>query len=133
MPYARRVQEGDLCSVRSDEGGFVVAKVLKLEEGIVHIRVYAKKYAERPTVVAGEELTLGTVFDEDFGLGHLPLDADAFAKWDPKIIRHTAIEPEELEGYEIWREAEDEGTGGVWGGPEREGIGTKLKRLFRRD
>jgi hypothetical protein len=127
------VQEGDLCSVRSGEGGgYVVAKVLRLEEGVVHVRVYAKKYAERPAEVADEDLYLGTVFDDDFGLGHLPLDAAAFEAWEPVLIRHTTVEPEELEGYEMWREAEDEGAGGVWGRDEREGLGAKLRRLFGR-
>jgi hypothetical protein len=128
----RAVQEGDLCSVRGGDKGFVVAKVLKLEEGIVHLRVYAKKYAERPREAADEERHLGTVFDDDFGLGHLPLDAGAFEAWEPELIRRSSVEPEELEGYEMWREAEDGGAGGVWGRDEREGLGSKLKRLFRR-
>jgi hypothetical protein len=72
------MREGDLSSVRGGESGYVVAKILKLEEGVVHIRTYAKTYPERPSEVPDEDLYLGTVFDEEFGLGHLPLDADAF-------------------------------------------------------
>ena len=127
------MQEGDLCSFRSGDGSYAVAKVLKLESGVVHVRVYAKKYAERPAEMPDEDLYLGTVFDDDFGLGHLPLDAETFEKWEPELIRHTAVEPEELEGYEIWRDAEDEGAGGVWGGAERQGIGAALRRLLRRN
>lgn len=127
------MQEGDLCSVRSGEDDYIVAKILKLEPGVVHVRTYAKKYPERPTEVPDEDLYLGTVFDDHFGLGHLPLDADAFEHWKPELIRHTEVEPEELEGYEMWREAANEGSGGVWGGPEtRQGVLTKLMRLFRR-
>jgi hypothetical protein len=128
------VEEGDLCSVRSGDGEYVVAKILKLEEGATHVRVYAKTYEKRPTEVPDEDLYLGTVFDDDFGLGHLPLDADAFEHWEPQVIRHTELEPEELEGYEMWRDAEDEGAGGVWGRPEpRRGPVAKLKRLLERD
>ncbi|TML31485.1 MAG: hypothetical protein E6G24_11795 [Actinobacteria bacterium] len=128
------MEEGDLCSVRSGEGTYSVAKILKLDEGVTHVRVYAKTYEERPTEVPNEELYLGTVFDDDFGLGHLPLDAGEFEHWEPQVIRHTEVEPEELEGYEMWRDAEDEGAGGVWGRPEpRRGPMAKLKRLLKRD
>ena len=130
------MREGDLCSVRSGDDRFGVVKILKLGDGVVHVRVYAKTYPDRPQEVADDELYLGTVHDEEFGLGHLPLDATTFAKWEPEVIRGTTLEAEELEGYEIWREAEDEGAGGVWGTtdlPEREGRIAKAKRLFRRD
>ncbi len=130
------MREADLCSVRSGAGDYVVAKILKLEEGVVHVRVYANRYAERPRDVADGELRLGTVHDEEFGLGHLPLDAGAFEEWEPEVMRHTTLDPEELEGYQIWREAENEGSGGVWGRPEpdqRESPMTKLKRFFQRN
>ncbi|HEY2940422.1 MAG TPA: hypothetical protein VGJ27_11465 [Gaiellaceae bacterium] len=126
------MREGDLCSVRSGDDRFGVVKILKLENGVGHVRVYAKTYAERPREVADDELRLGTVHDLEFGLGHLPLDASTFEKWEPAVIRGTTLEPEELEGYEIWREAEDEGAGGVWGRPEEESLLVKLKRLFTR-
>jgi hypothetical protein len=55
-------------------------------------------------------------------------------QWEPELIRHTTVDPQEFEGYEIWCEAEDEGAGGVWGGPEKpKGVAAKLKRLFRRN
>jgi hypothetical protein len=93
-----------------------------------------KTYPERPSEVPDEDLYLGTVFDEEFGLGHLPLDADAFEQWEPQVIRHTELQPDELEGYEIWRDAEDEGQGGVWGRPgPRQGLLVRFRRLFRRE
>jgi hypothetical protein len=75
------MQEGDLCSIRHGERGYAVAKILKLEPRVVHVRVYAKVYDERPQEVDDDELSLGTVFDDEFSLGHLPYDADAFAGW----------------------------------------------------
>jgi hypothetical protein len=129
------VREGDLCSVRSSDDRYAVVKILKLEDDVVHVRVYAKTYADRPRAVADEDLHLGAVHDEEFGLGHLPLDAAAFEKWEPEVIRSTTVDAGELEGYQIWREAEDEGAGGVWGtteDPEREGLIAKITRLFRR-
>jgi hypothetical protein len=57
-------------------------------------------------------LSLGTVHDEDgFGIGHLPLSARNFAHWEPMIIGHEEVSPEELEGYNLWKES----GGGVWG------------------
>ena len=99
------------------------------------MRLYAKRYDERPQDVADEELTLGTIHDEEFGLGHLPLDASAFESWKPELIRHTAVDPEELEGYVMWRQAEDEGTGGVWGRSESgfdAGLLASVACLFKR-
>jgi hypothetical protein len=126
------VEEGDLYSVRSGDGRYSVAKILKLEEGVVHLRIYANRYPERPLEVRDEDLTLGTVFDEEFGLGHLPFDAAAFETWEPQLLRHGTVEEEELEGYQMWREAEDEGAGGVWGRDENGGLLGRLRRLFRR-
>src|SRR5256885_915457 len=51
------MEEGDLCSVRSGEGTYSVAKILKLEGGVTHVRVYAETYEERPP--AGLEYSSG--------------------------------------------------------------------------
>src|SRR5947208_4709001 len=128
------MEEGDLCSVRSGEGTYSVAKILKLDEDVTHVRVYAKTYEERPTEVPNEELYLGTVFDDDFGLGHLPLDAGEFEHWEPQVIRHTEVEAEEFEGYDMWRDAEDEDAGGVWGRHEpRKSLLAKMLNVLRRN
>jgi hypothetical protein len=109
------MQEGDLCTFAAGDGTFRVAKVLKLEEGVVHVRVYANSFDEQPADVDTSVLTLGSVFeDENFGLGHVPLASKDFAAWQPELIRNDPVQPEELEGYEIWREAADEGSAGVW-------------------
>ena len=101
----------------------------------MHVRLYAKRYGERPQDVADDELTLGTIHDEQFGLGHLPLDAAAFELSKPELIRHAAVDHEELEGYLTWRGDEDEEAGGVWGRSEsRYGAGllARVARLFKR-
>jgi hypothetical protein len=103
---------GDICSIESGSGGFGIVKILDLEPGTVHIRLYKEKFASKPDLIDATGLSLGTVHDEDgFGIGHLPLSARNFAHWEPMIIGHEEISPEELEGYNLWKES----GGGVWG------------------
>ncbi len=115
------MREGDLCSIDSGDGSYGVVKILKLEDGIAHLRLYANSYEQRPTEVDPASLTLGTIHDESFGLGHMPVAEEEFlATWRPEVVGHTELEPDELEGYEIWRGAAEEGEAGVWGGVEPE-------------
>lgn len=87
-------------------------KVLKVEEEIVHIRLYKNKCEEVPARIDSSSLELGTIHDKDgFGIGHLPISYETFASWGPQFLQHTLVEPEELEGYEAWKESQ----GGVWG------------------
>jgi len=87
-------------------------KVLKVEEEIVHVRLYKNKQQEIPPRIEPGSLQLGTIHDKDgFGIGHLPLSYETFASWQPQFLQHTLLEAEELEGYEAWKESQ----GGVWG------------------
>ena len=77
---------GDICSIENGSGGFGIVKILALEPGAVHIRLYKEKFASRPDFIDATGLSLGTVHDEDgFGIGHLPLSARNFAQWEPMI------------------------------------------------
>jgi hypothetical protein len=127
------MQDGDLCSIATGDGTFRVAKVLKLEEGVVHVRVYVNSFDERPTEVDTSVLALGSVFEDDFGLGHVPLASTDFAAWLPEVIRNDPVLPEELEGYAIWREAADEGTAGVWSWEsDKPTLGERIRRFLGR-
>ena len=97
-----------ICSKRP----YSVLKVLKAEEGIIHIRLYKNKYGEIPAKIAPDSLELGSINDkDDFGVGHLPISQEMFASWKPQFLQHTLLEQEELEGYEEWKKSH----GGVWG------------------
>jgi hypothetical protein len=108
-------------SVVPIEGGLYVTcsknpygflKVLKVEEEIVHVRLYKNKHEKIPARIDPGSLELGTINDKDgFGIGHLPISYEMFASWQPQFLQHTLVEPEELEGYEAWKESQ----GGVWG------------------
>ena len=130
-----KFREGDLCSVESGDGTYGVVKILKLELEIVHIRLYRNKFEERPRAIDPATLELGTIYDDSFGIGHLPLGAREFDAWAPRVLAHAAVEAEELEGYEMWREAADGGEGGVFGAPaappEAPGSDSRFARLRR--
>jgi hypothetical protein len=99
-------ESGELYSVDATGWGIRVAKVLAAEPGAVHIRLYKEHWPARPTAINARELTLGKPKDPDgFGVGHLPLRDDTFTAWGPVLIGREAVTNEELEGYQMWKEA----------------------------
>lgn len=104
--------EGGVYSIASGDGKFGVVKILKLEPGIVHVRVYKNKFESRPTTIKVEELSLGSIKDKDgFGMGHVPISEKDFSGWKAVLLTKTEVKDDELEGYKLWKEA----NGGVFG------------------
>jgi hypothetical protein len=109
---ANSMTEGGIYSIDNGDSKFGVVKILKLEPGIVHVRVYKNKFASRPSTIKVDELSLGSVKDKDgFGMGHLPISENDFKGWKAVLLLKTEVRPEELEGYKLWKEA----GGGVFG------------------
>lgn len=105
--------EGAYYSIADGEE-FSVAKVLKLEPDKVHVRIYQQHFAERPRSIDPNVLTLGlgTILDRDnLGLGHLPLRLETFMRHEPLFLTYVEVQPNELNGYNLWKETAD---GGVW-------------------
>jgi hypothetical protein len=97
---------GGVYSVESGDGDFGVVKVLVVDDKGVHLRVYKNKYPTRPTAVDLKTLSLGSLNDPDgFGMGHLPLSREGFAEWKPALITKDEVRKDELDGYEMWKEA----------------------------
>jgi hypothetical protein len=94
---------GDLCSVELEEGEYRVVKILAKGDGIVHVRLYADRFVERPFQIDPGQLDQGAT-DKYFGIRHLPVSAENFATWRPGVVGHETARAEELEGYEIWQE-----------------------------
>ncbi|HJN19137.1 MAG TPA: hypothetical protein QGH10_26835 [Armatimonadota bacterium] len=91
------------------DGGFSLVKILVLDDEAVHVRLYRESYATRPTEVDPAELDYGG--DEasgSFGVGHVPVERKGFDAWEPELVMETTVEPEELEGYNIWKESGEE-------------------------
>jgi hypothetical protein len=124
------VHDGDLCSV-VDNDMFRVAKVLRVGASAVHVRLYAERFLTRPVALKPGELTLGSVQDQVFGIGHLPLARDEFERWEPIVFAHEPVAPDELEGYDLWAEAAAEGAG-LWGGASERSFADRLRSLFGR-
>ncbi len=109
------IVEGGIYSIESGER-FGIVKILKLEPGIVHLRVYKNKFASRPTSINVEDLSLGRFkpgsTDKDgFGIGHMPIRERDFRGWKPVLLTKTQVTESELEGYKMWKES----GGGVFG------------------
>lgn len=94
-----------------DGDEFAIAKVLKIDPEIVHVRIYKQHFSQRPRAIDPARLTLGTIDDDDgFGMGHLPLRTQTFAEREPVFITHLPVSEHELQGYSMWKDA----GGGVW-------------------
>jgi hypothetical protein len=101
---------GDLVSVVTNDGGFGVIKVLAVDEGGVHARLYMQRFYRRPRAGDLGKLStapFGPAHANPFSIGHMPLSHSSFIGWQPEVItRGSAVEEEELEGYRMWQEAE---------------------------
>ena len=87
---------------------FSIAKVLKLEPEIVHVRIYKQHFQQRPRAIDPATITLGTIHDKDgFGMGHLPLRLLTFMDREPIFLTHAQVLPNELNGYNLWKETAD--------------------------
>jgi hypothetical protein len=94
---------GDICSIKRDDSGFGVIKVLVVDQHVFHIRKYKNRFADRPHEVDTKRLSVGAVHDPDgFGVSHLPISATGFGSWMPARICSSDVTPEELEGYYGW-------------------------------
>ena len=101
----KALKAGAICSVDNGDGKFGIVKILVIDSGITHIRIYKNKYNQRPVSIDSVTLSLGSIYDtDDCGIGHTPIDRKAFEDLNPEVIRYEEISEEELEGYQMWKE-----------------------------
>ncbi len=106
--------------LRLDDGTYAIKKVIAVDRAAIHVRMYSNRYAEAPTTVPeGLELIgLGPDFLEretrheplqvplNLGIGHYPQSRASFhGTTGLAFLGVEPVTPDELEGYEIWREA----------------------------
>jgi hypothetical protein len=97
------LEPGDICSIKRDDSGFGVIKILVVDQHVFHICKYKNRFKERPFDVDVKRLSVGTIQDLDgFGTAHLPISATGFGSWMPARICRQDVTPEELEGYYGW-------------------------------
>lgn len=96
-----RYVEGGLYSVSADNGRFAVVKILKIDDGGVHLRMYSNTFAQRPSNVDTSTLYMAGVDHkptEHLGMGHAPLSHASFQTWGAAFIKREPVRDEELEG-----------------------------------
>jgi hypothetical protein len=84
-----------------------VLKVLKLDEGGVHVEVFSNHYDKPPSIVSESTLYIAGLkakTGESMGMGHVPLSRKTFDSWKPIFFQQSSVKDEELDGYRYWLE-----------------------------
>lgn len=105
-----KYEPGGIYTVWS-QGGYRAVKVLAVDTGGIHIRLYANRWTERPTAIDPAELTMNSEKDGSRAVGHMPLVRKSFLVMGPHSIGKAPVDDSELEGYAMWAEAK----GGYFG------------------
>ena len=79
---------------------WAIFKVLKLDADVAHLRLYKNVFWRRPTAA---------IPDLDWSLGHVPISRANVESWPVYLLAQIPATPEELQGYQIWRD--DAGAG----------------------
>ena len=83
-------------------------KVLKIDNGGFHVRLYSNQFPESPRKLEESKLYMAGVDrkpNERLGMGHCPVSKKSFLGWGATFIQQSTVSPEELEGYKMWLEA----------------------------
>ena len=103
------IREGGLYCTPAEQGGYSILKILKIDEAGVHIRAYSNHYAIPPKKIDEAALYMVGVDrkpEETLGLGHVPISKKSFSQWKIKFVQQSSVREEELEGFNMWLEAE---------------------------
>jgi hypothetical protein len=101
--------EGAIYVTPQEDGTFHPLKVLKTDEFGVHLRLYSNSYTSLPQLIDESTLYLAGIGREPgvrLGMGHIPVSYDSFTAWRALFIQQSTVDPDELDGYEVWKEAE---------------------------
>jgi hypothetical protein len=100
--------EGGLYYTPGEQGGYSVLKILKLDDGGVHVRLYSNQFTEPPMKIDESTLYMAGMnrkSGESLGMGHAPISKKSFAGWNAKFVQQSTVREEELEDYKMWLEA----------------------------
>ena len=101
--------EGGLYSHLDEDGRYGVLKVLKIDDGGVHLRLYSNRFASHPASVDELKLFMAGINDkpaQPLGMGHIPVSRRSFSTWKIRLIQTSSVSEEELDGYRMWEEAQ---------------------------
>jgi hypothetical protein len=105
---ASALQEGGLYATRQDDGSYSILKILKIDPQGVHVRLYSNKFSTLPKNIDESKLYMAGIDrkpGETLGMGHAPISKQSFSSWKAQFIQPSKVNPEELEGYNMWLEA----------------------------
>lgn len=108
QPPQPLLTEGGLCHLPHDGGTYKVLKILGVDEGGVHARLFSNVYSAPPTHVDEASLYMAGMDrkpDEPMGMGHLPISHRSFATWNAVLFQQSRVTDDELDGYRMWAEA----------------------------
>lgn len=89
-----------------DDDQYAIGKLLVVERKGVHLRLYADRWDAPPDRINPWTLRLDRFDAPSMSYGHMPLSRRAFAGMGAVFHRLAMRSTSELEGYEMWREAE---------------------------
>jgi hypothetical protein len=103
-----KLVEGGLYYTQNENGSYSVLKILKLDDGGVHVRLYSNQFSTPPAKVDESILYMVGVDrkpNETLGMGHAPISKQSFVGWKAVLFQQSAVKDDELEGYKMWLEA----------------------------
>ena len=101
--------DGGLYVGQQEDGTYVPMKILKVDAHGVHVRIYSNVYRTLPSRIDEASLYMAGVDkreDEPLGMGHMPVSNETFSDWGATFVQQSSVVAEELQGYEMWLEAE---------------------------
>lgn len=99
---------GGLYSARASQNKWGIIKVIGHDSNAVSVRIYSNKFTSRPADINPSELFIAGIKDpsgHEPGIGHLPVTAEVFYSWAPKLIRTSEIAEDELSSYNEFKNA----------------------------
>ena len=105
VPY----KVGGLYLVQNDDMTFGIAKIIAVDEGGVHLVLYANTYTAAPDYIDPDTLLLGgDEENEKWGISHFPLAYESIAVWRLAPIGFAEVRNIEQQAYLRWKK-EDRG------------------------
>lgn len=103
-----KLVEGGLYYTQNENNSYRVFKILKIDDGGVHVRLYSNQFLTPPTRVDESTLYMAGVDrepNETLGMGHAPISKQSFATWKAAFLQQSTVQDDELEGYKMWSDA----------------------------
>jgi len=100
--------EGGLYCTRNENGSYSVLKILKIDDGGFHVRLYSNQFSKPPQKVDESTLYMAGMDrkpNERLGMGHYPVSKKSFLGWGATFVQQSAVSAEELDGYKMWLDA----------------------------